>query len=175
MTKLSAFDRALSSMNSDERTRAQRLREALRLRDDDAVWDFCAMAKGFDKALRDIPSKCSEAAEHVARSEFGPSVSSGPPRTAKDPARGTLLVLALASLFVASIVLIGSTGFTMGKILMHGSAPWMPGDIASQGVVSYVATATLTAPVGGFLALLAVLQIALGAVALRLGRSMRRS
>lgn len=173
MSKVSAFARALSDMNPDERARAHRLRDALRLREDDAVWEFCAIAKGFDKALRDIPTKCSEAAEHVARSEFGARGGGGGSAVATCSAGGPLFVMTLVSLFVAGIVAIGSAGFTVGTIVQNGSVPWMPADIASRGVVSYVATATLTAPVGGLFAFIAVLELAGVVVAVRWWHSRR--
>ena len=67
-----AFARALETLSPDERSRARRLQAVFGLREDDALWELCGLIKGFDIALRDLPTQCEAAADRTARWEVAP-------------------------------------------------------------------------------------------------------
>jgi hypothetical protein len=160
----SLFQQALTSMNAQERARAQRLRDAFNLSEDDAVWILCGLAKGFDVALRDIPTKCSQAAEHAALNYHGRHVDNA------DAPRTGWSVLS-ASLFISASVLVGSAAFTVGVVLQRGSAYWLPDATLSLGVDLYLLSAIWACPLGGTFALAGLVLVALSEAVLRLWRA----
>jgi hypothetical protein len=167
----SPFARALAAMNPDERARAQRLRDAFNIREDDAIWVLCALTKGFDIALREIPTKCSEAADHVARWEFAPKGAGSNTDPTEEADDRMLSSVVNGSLFVITIVLVGSSAFTVGATLHTGSAYWAPGDSLAHGGASYLLRTVWTFPLAGCFAIVGLMLLAVGAAARRLWRA----
>jgi hypothetical protein len=172
----SAFEKALSAMTADERARAQRLRDGLKLREDDALWAYCGIIRGFETILQEIPTKCAEAAEQAMRSEIASLEPNAKPNepSARDPNSSRILhIVTLGSLYVTCTVLFGCSAFTLGTILLNGQTPWIPTTEAPPAAFILAVSAILNAPVGGLFVLLGLMNLGLMAAALRYVRAPR--
>jgi hypothetical protein len=164
------FEAALAQMDPEERVRAQRLRDGLKLRDDDALWIYCGLIKGMEGILHETLSECVTAVEETIRTHLEEqlgkdrsSALSNQPSNDTAPGAGngqqtpdwSGLVL-LGSLFCASTILIGSASVTLGVLAHDGQVPWVPRS-PGTGAFSYAMTALLNAPVGGFFAVVGLL------------------
>lgn len=175
--KSSAFERALGSMSPSEQARAQRLRDALRIRDDDALWAVCSI----DRILQDeLGRKCAEATTRAVRGELSAAVARTAEAMAKpeevgnapiDGANREILMVTLGSFYVAGAVCAGSLCFTLSSLVATGEAWWVPADVDRLSAFKYLVTAILTAPVGGlfFLCALVGLGVAMGLQRMRWG------
>ena len=171
MTERSAFERALEVLTPEQVAKAYRLRDAFHLRDDDAIWLYCSIVKGLEAVLDETRAQCVAAVEEVLGEELGAPATpaTGAPRRGNPPPRQSWHLIALASLSVVWVTLVGSTALVIGTLIKQGSVPWVTGVAASTNAFEYAARAVLNAPVGGFFAIVGLLSVGL-AVALDWGR-----
>ena len=165
-----AFARALETLSPDERSRARRIQAVFGLREDDALWELCGLIKGFDIALRDLPTQCEAAAARTARWEVAPkggAVISTEPGADDD---GRIPLVADAA-FVVATILIGTSAFTVGATLRAGTAPWAATDTLAQGGTAYLLQAIWTAPVAGVWGLVGLALVAARATFTHLRRA----
>lgn len=147
----SPFELALEAMSPAERIRAQRLRDVLRIREDDALWAFCSIGRTFGgagAAEPGIPGELAEVEPHGA----APLPPANAPRSS-GAAEGEIFFVTIACTYVALAVLVGSACFTLAAVLTSGHAWWLPTEATSRGALGYAIAAILEAPVGGFLCL----------------------
>lgn len=155
-------------MTPEERLRAQRLREVLRLREDDALWGMAGLVKGYESGMRELPQRCAEAAARAAHEAASAEASCRAPVRAKRDGRGReLLITTSVCLYIALAMLIGAACFTLGTVLQNGRVGWLPAELEESGLVRYGMAAILTAPIGGLLATASIGLVAAGAAVLR--------
>lgn len=164
----SSFEKALRPMTAEERLRAARLRELLRLREDDALWGVAGLVKDYEAGMRKLPQRCAEAAARAVHETLAAADGSpgAPVRASRNGRDRELLVMTFVCLYIATAVLIGAACFTLGTVLQDGRVGWLPPELEGSSPVSYGLAAILRAPIGGLLATAAAGLVAVGAAVL---------